>query len=91
MEWSPEELATMHADRLDNRATLGDLPLVVISRTVDTTALAIERDKQQGDLAALSRRGRHVVAAKAGHNVHLEDPDLVVREIRAVVDALGRR
>ena len=85
MEWSPEELARMHADRLNNRATLGDLPLVVISRTVDTTALAIERDKQQEDLAALSRRGRHVVATKAGHNVHLEDPELVVREVRAVI------
>ena len=85
MDWSPEELAKMHADRLENRATLGDVPLVVISRTIDTTALAIERDKQQADLAALSSRGRHVVAPKSGHNVHLEDPDLVVREIDNVI------
>jgi pimeloyl-ACP methyl ester carboxylesterase len=85
MDWSPEELAKMHADRVKNRATLGTLPLVVISRTVDTTALAIERDKQQADLAALSTRGRHVVAPRSGHNVHLEDPDLVTREIRSVI------
>ena len=85
MDWSPEELARMHEDRLTDRTTLGDLPLVVISRTVDTTALAIERDKQQQDLAALSRRGRHVVAPKSGHNVHLEDPALVAREINSII------
>ena len=91
MEWSPEELARMHEDRLENRATLGRLPLVVISRTVDTTALAIERDKQQQDLAALSTRGRHVVAPRSGHNVHLEEPPLVVREINSIVASVRRR
>ena len=85
MDWSPEELVNMHADRLKHRATLGSLPLVVISRTVDTTALAIERDKQQQDLAALSLRGRHITAPRSGHNVHLEDPGLVVREIGTVI------
>jgi pimeloyl-ACP methyl ester carboxylesterase len=85
MDWSPEELPRMHSDRLTDRATLGNLPLVVISRTVDTTALAIERDTQQADLAALSTRGRHVIAPRSGHNVHLEDPALVVRELNAIV------
>ena len=91
MDWSPEELVKMHADRLKDRATLGDLPLVVISRTVDTTALAIERDKQQQDLAVLSTRGRHVVAPRSGHNVHVEDPDLVVREISLIVASVRRK
>jgi pimeloyl-ACP methyl ester carboxylesterase len=91
MDWSPEELARMHAERLTDRATLGNLPLVVISRTVVTTALAIERDKQQADLAALSKRGRHVVAPNSGHNLHLEDPELVVREIRRVIADVGSR
>jgi pimeloyl-ACP methyl ester carboxylesterase len=91
MDWSPEELVKMHADRLRNRATLGGLPLVVLSRTVDSTALGIERDKQQADLAALSTRGRHVVAPRSGHNVHLEDPELVAREINAIVASVGQK
>jgi pimeloyl-ACP methyl ester carboxylesterase len=91
MDWSPEELARMHAERVSNRATLGGLPLVVISRTVDRTdSLSVERDKQQADLAALSKGGRHVVAPKSGHNVQLEDPDLVVSEIRRVFSLVRR-
>jgi pimeloyl-ACP methyl ester carboxylesterase len=86
MEWSPEELGRMHDDRLKDRATLGNVPLVVISRTVNRTdSLSVERDRQQEDLAALSNLGKHVVAPRSGHNVHLEDAGLVVREIGKVV------
>ena len=33
LDWSPEEFARMHDKRLSQRASLGDLPLVVIART----------------------------------------------------------
>ena len=36
-------------------------------------------------LAASSSRGRHIVSAKSGHWIHLDDPDLVVQAIRAVI------
>lgn len=87
MDWSPEELGRMHEQRLHDRATLGDLPLVVISRSPEnpSDSLAAERAALQRDLVALSRRGTHVVAAHAGHNIHLEDPDLVVQSIRKVI------
>lgn len=86
MDWSPEELTRMHADRTRNRATLGELPLIVLSRTVgdSSDSLAAERAAQQRDLAALSRRGKQIVAPHAGHNIHLEDPSLVVTAIRDV-------
>ena len=32
--WSPEELARMHEERIGHRATLGDLPLVVLAWVV---------------------------------------------------------
>ena len=87
MDWSPEELTRMHEERTHDRATLGNLPLVVISRSTERPAdsLTAERAALQLDLAALSHRGTHVVAAQAGHNIHLEEPELVVREIRRIV------
>lgn len=87
MDWSPEELGRMHEQRMRDRATLGDLPLVVISQAPEnpSDSLAAERAALQRDLVALSRRGTHVVAALAGHNIHLEDPDLVVQSIRKLI------
>jgi len=93
-DWSPEELARFHAERLTNRATLGNLPLVVLARThggyesgmrISADSLERERVALQRDLAALSRRGRLVIAPNAGHNIHVEDPKLVVEAIGEVV------
>ena len=39
MDWSPEELQRMHAERVHDRATLGTLPLVVISRAPENVHL----------------------------------------------------
>jgi pimeloyl-ACP methyl ester carboxylesterase len=95
LDWSPEELARMHGDRLKDRASLGDLPLVVLARThggyaqgmsISAESLETERRELQADLARLSRNGKLVYAVNSGHNIHLEDPDLVVRSIRQVIN-----
>ena len=95
LEWSPEELARMHAERLSNRATLGNMPLAVLARTtggypagmhVTPEALEKERRELQADLALLSRKGKLTFAEHAGHNLHLEDPELVVRSIQEMVE-----
>ena len=93
MDWSPEELQRMHAERARDRATLGDVPLVVISRAPETPAdsLSKERAALQRDLVALSHRGAHVVARRAGHNVHLEEPDLVVEAVRSLARGVRQR
>ena len=90
----------MHQDRLRDRATLGDLPLIVLARTaggfsdgMSIPADVLERNRRafQADLAALSRSGRLVFAARSGHNIHLEDPDLVVRSIQELVTTIRSR
>ena len=93
MEWSPEELGRMHADRLRNRATLRDLPLIVLSRTLGdpNDSLEVERASLQRDLAALSRRGKQVTAPRSGHNIHVEDPTLVIASVREVIADVRRR
>jgi len=87
MDWSPEELQRMHDERLRDRATLGNMPLVVISRAPGgrSDSLATERAALQRDLVALSHHARHVVATRAGHNVHLEEPGLVIDNVRKLV------
>lgn len=96
MDWSPEELARMHEQRLANRVTLGDLPLVVLVRSaggypdgmqISADSLERERLALQADLAKLSRKGRLVIAQHAGHNIHLDDPALVIASVREVVDS----
>lgn len=60
---------------------LGDMPLVVLTAT-DPDA---ERLKDQEQTAALSRRGRHVIASGSGHWIPLDEPELVIEAVRDVV------
>ena len=92
--WSPEELVRLHNERLKDRASLGDLPLIVLAKThggfpdgmsVSASELEAERRELQADLARLSRRGKLIFAKNSGHNIHLEDPALVIDSIREVV------
>jgi pimeloyl-ACP methyl ester carboxylesterase len=95
LDWSPEELARMHNERLLNRASLGNLPLAVLARThggyddgMSISAEELERERRalQADLARLSHQGKLIFAERSGHNIHLEDPGFVIRSIREVVN-----
>ena len=78
---------------------LRPMPLVVLShsRTLpnpfglpsDWPVEALERAFQdsQDELAALVPGARHVIAARSGHYIQLDQPRLVTREIRRVVRA----
>lgn len=88
-----EELAALRAERARTEHPLGDLPLVVITRGMaeekgpDGAALEEEHRKDHATLAELSRRGKLMVAARSGHHIQLEEPDLIVSAIREVVVA----
>jgi pimeloyl-ACP methyl ester carboxylesterase len=84
------------ADQVRPIGTLGKLPLVVLSHSpkqpissetpVDVAA-KIEKvwSELQVDLARLSARSSHVVAAQAGHHIQLDEPQLVIDAILKVV------
>jgi pimeloyl-ACP methyl ester carboxylesterase len=72
---SAEEVAAMGG--------LGDIPLVVITAASQSEPVRHEHAR----IAGLSAQGRHVLASAGGHWVHLDEPDLVVRSIREVVDS----
>ncbi len=94
-DWSPEEMARMHDRRLTTRASLGALPLIVLARTnggyasgmsISADSLERERRNLMTDLARLSSNGTLVYAPHSGHNVHLEDPQLVTQSILKLAD-----
>jgi hypothetical protein len=89
-----EELAALRAGRATRERPLDDLPLIVITRGIseeegpDSRAFEEERKTEHAAIAALSRNGKHVVAARSGHHVQLDEPGLVVAAIEQVVGAV---
>jgi pimeloyl-ACP methyl ester carboxylesterase len=66
----------------------GDRPTVVLSRGSDPNA---DREASHAAIARLSSRGRHAVIAGAGHEIHLFEPDAVIKAVSEVVEAIRAR
>jgi pimeloyl-ACP methyl ester carboxylesterase len=88
-----EEFAEMYADSL---YSLNNKPLYVLSSgrdafsvTTDSVARAmwIEKLFQKEKMANLSTNSKHVITTKSGHEIHLEEPELVVNAIKEVIKA----
>ena len=63
-------------------ASLGELPLIVISSGDQTPDVRAAHEK----LAKMSSRGRVVLASKSGHWVPYDEPELIVDAIREIVE-----
>jgi hypothetical protein len=91
-----EELAALRAQRTTTQYPLGDLPLVVITRRLleesgaDAAALELEHRQDHATIAALSQRGKHIIAERSGHHVQLDEPQLVVSAVREIVTAVRK-
>ena len=76
------QIATISASARETvdaaRDGYGDVPLVTISMTDPGD----HQLRQQDALARLSTRGRHVVASHSGHWIPLDEPDLIIAEIK---------
>jgi hypothetical protein len=95
-QFTGDEILALRNARLATRYPLGDMPLIVLSRGIPidpTVERGVEREQERlrlkADLAALSRNGRQVTAsAGTGHHIHIDEPQLVIRAIREVVNAV---
>lgn len=78
-----------------------DLPLVVLSHgipdmfTGNLSSGEAEQAEQiwqqvQAALVGLSSQGKLLIAAKSGHKIHIDQPELVVDAIRQVVEAVRK-
>lgn len=95
MNWSPEDVADMYFNKGKPEYMLDNIPLIVLSKghgyykgMPDSLQLETERLKLQEDLAHLSGNSKHIVDKNAGHNIHLEDPALVIEAIKQVFEAV---
>jgi pimeloyl-ACP methyl ester carboxylesterase len=95
MNWSPEDVALMFANKGKPEYMLGNKPLFVLSKNKgyygnapDSVQLEKTRLQLQEDLAHLSTNSKHIVDKNSGHNIHLEDPALVIDAIRQVYQSV---
>jgi hypothetical protein len=98
-EWTPQYIAKWMAT--PQKAVLGDLPVIVLSRAeggygsdLDTPPEQRDRERKEGqaDLAQLSRHGKQVIVP-SGHDMELEAPAEVIdaiQQVGAVVRTGGR-
>ena len=70
--------------QLQAASSLGDRPLIVLAAEQNMKELPNWPEAQKG-LAALSTKGRLIVATGSGHYIHWEQPALVIDAVRQVV------
>jgi pimeloyl-ACP methyl ester carboxylesterase len=91
-----EELAGLRAERAKSQYPLGDMPLIVLTRGKseedgpDGKALEEEHRRDHAAIAAMSRKGKLIIAERSGHHVQLDEPELVIKAIQDVVAAARR-
>jgi pimeloyl-ACP methyl ester carboxylesterase len=72
-------------------ATMGDKPLAVVSRAPDrgmeSAAWMALWSEMQLDLSELSGRSRYLVAQRAGHYVHQDEPERVLEGVNWVLSS----
>ena len=89
-----DQFAAMYAD---SAYSLGNKPVYVLSggrdafsKDTDSTMKAIwlEKLEQKEKMANLSTNSKHIITTKSGHEIHLDEPELVINAIKEVINAV---
>ena len=82
-----EYLAVLRSEAATIAAAVppADIPVVVISGSHQPPSELAAHER----LAATSPHGRHLVAAKSGHWILLDEPELIVDAVRGLIAAIG--
>jgi pimeloyl-ACP methyl ester carboxylesterase len=78
-------LTALRELRMRQEHPLGERPLVVLTRGVDSNP---ERVSAYDRLARISTNSRYTVVRDAGHEIHLFQPDAVIQAIHDVLEAV---
>ena len=99
-DYLAEECQQLYVSRKANPVPLGNRPLIVLGAgkrpappgTADSVwrVLRSERDEQVRDLARLSHNSKFVLDSSSSHGIHQDNPQIVVRSIREVLEAASR-
>jgi hypothetical protein len=94
LEASSAEVRNLHI------TSLGDMPLIVLSRgDSNATPLLSDTENQQmwevwqemqSKLAQLSSDNKQVIAEQSGHNIQLDQPDLVINAVLEIVNIVRK-
>jgi pimeloyl-ACP methyl ester carboxylesterase len=79
-------LSRLHQIATTQDHPLGDRPLVVLTRGMDSSQGLKDA---HAALARRSTNSRHTVVAGAGHEIHLFEPAAVIQAIRDVIEAVS--
>ena len=86
-----DEFSAMYADSL---YSLGNKPIYVLSSGRDAfskntdsamKAIWLEKLEQKEKMSNLSSNSKHIITTKSGHEIHLEEPELVINAIKEVI------
>jgi pimeloyl-ACP methyl ester carboxylesterase len=96
-DYLAEEFQQIHLARQKNPQPFGNRPLIVLAAgrrpappgvSEEVWArLKVEKDEQVRDQASLSQNSKFQLDPSSGHNLHLENPELVARAIEEVMAA----
>jgi pimeloyl-ACP methyl ester carboxylesterase len=82
-------------DQLRNSPPLPDIPLTVLSAHIRHEPWGIMADEAdrywmelQTDLVSRVPNSTHIVSENGGHNLHFDEPELVIDAIRQVVETV---
>jgi pimeloyl-ACP methyl ester carboxylesterase len=78
------EVRAVHPAREAITGMLGSLPLIVLTQTPRKGRLSILVQRLQAELPRLSSNSQHWTAKNSTHYIHLDEPELVVRAVRAL-------
>lgn len=79
-----QEFIALRRERLSQKHSLGDLPLIVLGRDQSDREI---RQRHLAELKGLSSVGKLIMAENSGHEIHLYRPNIVIEAIREVVQA----
>lgn len=85
--WRESEAFELDINASEPPSTLGDLPLIVLTRGVDDASQQ-ERDAWshlQHELTLLSSNGKQVIAIESGHHIYADQPELLLASIEELV------
>lgn len=98
-DYLAEELQQIFLTRKSNPQSLGSRPLIVLAAGKGAAPpgtseelwaqLKVEKDGQKIDLSRLSSNSRFILDAASGHNIEIDNPQLVARSIEEVLNSLS--
>ncbi len=99
-----EEMQIMHAEREREPHPLGDRPLIVLvpqesgadapgtgPGAVEYRHIMAEKRQQKREMVQLSTNSLYVEVPNTRHEIHIDQPQVLARAIRAVVEAARKR